>query len=144
MIHDLTVPRVAQAPNDGSGNAQFGAITRADAAALKVMGDGNNVPGHVFTTDDNAPRLPNRSDHFPDIQTNTVGFPVSIGTFNAQQQSDIHAYWKFNRGTDGTFPAYEPPFTGGIPGTFQAGQVDALNSVVPGSGPAARTTHGFW
>jgi len=61
---------------------------------------------------------------------------VSIGTFNAQQQSGIHAYWEFDRGTDWTFPAYELPFTGGIPGTFQAGQVDALNSVVPGSGPA--------
>src|SRR5262249_54927912 len=83
---------------DGSGNAQFGTITAADAAALKAMGDGNNVPGHVFTTDGNAPHLPDPSDHFPDTQTNTVGFPVSIGTFNAQQQSDIHAYWEFNRG----------------------------------------------
>jgi len=61
---------------------------------------------------------------------------VSIGTFNAQQQSDIHAYWEFNPGTDWVFPHYELPFTGGIPGTFDAGQVGALQSIVPGSGPS--------
>jgi hypothetical protein len=136
MIHDITVPQVALPRNEGSGNARFGTITGADAAALKALGTGNNVPGHIFTTDGNAPHLPSLSDRFPDIQTNTVGFPVSIGTFNAQQQSDIHAYWEFNRGTDWTFPAYELPFTGGIAGTFEAGQVDAVNSVVPGSGPS--------
>ena len=136
MIHDITVPQVAPPRNDGSGNAQFGTITAADAAALKAMGSGNNVRGNIFTTDGNAVRLPSPSDHFPDVQTNTVGFPVSIGDFNAQQQSDIHAYWEFNRGTDWTFPAYELPFTGGIPGTFEAGQVGALSSVVPGSGPS--------
>ena len=136
MIHDITVPQVAPPRNDGSGNAQFGTITAADAAALKAMGSGNDVPGNIFTTDGNAVHLPSLSDHFPDVQTNTVGFPVSIGDFNAQQQSDIHAYWEFNRGTDWTFPAYELPFTGGIPGTFEAGQVGALSSVVPGSGPS--------
>ena len=136
MIHDLVVPPVAPARADGSGNAQFGTMTAADAAALKAIGTGNNVPGNTFTTDGNAVRLPSLQDHFPDIQTNTVGFPVSLGTLNAQQQSDVHAYWEFNRGTDWTFPAYELPFTGGIPGTFDAGQVGALSSVVPGSGPA--------
>ena len=136
MIHDITVPQVAPPRNDGSGNAQFGTITAADAAALKAMGSGNNVRGNIFTTDGNAVHLPSPSDHFPDVQTNTVGFPVSIGDFNAQQQSDIHAYWEFNRGTDWTFPAYELPFTGGIPGTFEAGQVGALSSIVPGSGPS--------
>jgi len=135
MIHDITVPEVAPPRKDGSG-AQFRTITKADAAALRAMGKHNNVPGNIFTTDGNAPHLPSVSDHFPDIQTNTVGFPVSLGTFNAQQQSDVHAYWEFNPGTDWTFPAYELPFTGGIPSSFQDGQVDALNSVVPGSGPA--------
>lgn len=134
MIHDITVPDVAPPRKDGSG-AQFGTITEADAAALRAMGKHNNVPGNIFTTDGNAPHLPAASDHFPDIQTNTVGFPVSLGTFNAHQQSDVHAYWEFNRETDWTFPAYELPFTGGIPPSFQDGQVDALNSVVPGSGP---------
>src|SRR5215467_11938857 len=76
------------------------------------------------------------SAHFPDIQTNTIGFPVSLGTFNAQQQSDVHAYWEFNHGTDWSFPTYELPFTGGIPPSFQDGQVGALSSVVPGSGPS--------
>ena len=135
MIHDISVPAVAPPRKDGSG-AQFGTLTAADAAALRAMGKHNNVPGNLFTTDGNAPHLPAATDHFPDIQTNTVGFPVSLGTFNAQQQSDVHAYWEFNRDTDWTFPSYELPFTGGIPPSFQNGQVDALNSVVPGSGPA--------
>lgn len=136
MIHDLVVPTVAPPRNDGSGNAQFGTITAEDAAALKAMGSGNNIPGNTFTVDGNTAHLPSVQDHFPDIQTNTVGFPVSLGTFNAQQQSDVHAYWEFNHGTDWSFPTYELPFTGGIPPTFQNGQVGALSSVVPGSGPA--------
>jgi hypothetical protein len=79
MIHDITVPQVAPPRSDGSGNAQFGTITAADASALKALGSGNNVPGNIFTTDGNAVHLPSPSDHFPDVQTNTVGFPVSIG-----------------------------------------------------------------
>ncbi len=135
MIHDLVVPPIAPARADRSGNAQFGTITAADAAGLRAIGTGNNVPGNIFTLDGTRAHLPSPQDHFPDVQSNTVGFPVSLGTFNAQQQSDVHAYWEFNRGTDWTFPAYELPFTGGIPGTFDAGQVGALSSVVPGSGP---------
>jgi len=134
LIHDLRVPGVALARSDES--AQFGTVTPGDAATLRTMGSGNNVPGAYFTVDGNAPRFPSATDHFPDIQTNLVGFPVSNGTFNAQQQSDIHAYWEFNPGTNWTFPAYELPFTGGIPGTFIAGQVGALSSIVPGPGPA--------
>ncbi len=136
MIHDLVVPPVAPPRGDVSGNAQFGTITADDAAALKALGNGNNVPGNIFTVDGNAPHLPSLQDHFPDIQTNTVSFPVSLGTFNAQQQSDVHAYWEFNHGTDWSFPTYELPFTGGIPPSFQNGQVGALSSVVPGSGPS--------
>ena len=136
MIHDLVVPQVAPPRSDGSGNAQFGTITAGDASALKGLGSGNNVPGNIFTVDGNAPHLPSAQDHFPDIQTNTVAFPVSLGTFNAHQQSDVHAYWEFNHGTDWSFPTYELPFTGGIPPSFQDGQVGALSSVVPGSGPA--------
>ena len=117
----------------------FQASRNSSIAAIKsdtLKNEPHNVPGAIFTTDGNKVHVPSPEDHFPDIQTNTVGFPVSLGTFNAQQQSDIHAYWEFNRGTDWTFPAHELPFTGGIPPSFQDGQVDALNSVVPGSGPA--------
>ena len=70
----------------------------------------------------------------PPIPGNTVGFSVSTGTFNAQQQSDVHAYWEFNRGTNWVFPHYELPFTGGLPGTFPGLQY-GLQSVIPGSGP---------
>ena len=134
MIHDLRVPRMA--PPRASGRAQYGTITPDDAAAIRALGSHDNVPGNFFTADGNAPHLPSATDHFPDRQTNLVAFPVSIGAFNAQQQSDIHAYWEFNPGTDWVFPHYELPFTGGIPGTFDAGQVGALQSIVPGSGPS--------
>src|SRR5215472_7277916 len=134
MIHDLKVPRVA-APRS-NGRAQYGTITPEDAAAIRARGAHNNVPGNFFTVDGNAPRLPSPSDHFPDKKSNLVPFPVSLGTFNAQQQTDIHAYWEFNHGTDWSFPTYELPFTGGIPPSFQNGQVGALSSVVPGSGPS--------
>ena len=134
MIHDLRVPRVA--PPRTNGRAQYGTITPEDAAAIRALGIHNNLPGNFFTVDGNAPRFPSANDHFPDRQTNVVSFPVSIGTFNAQQQSDIHAYWEFNPGTNWVFPHYELPFTGGIPGTFEAGRIGALQSIVPGSGPS--------
>lgn len=134
MIHDLQVPRVA--PPRTNGRAQYGTITPEDAAAIRAPGIHNNLPGNFFTVDGNAPRFPSANDHFPDRQTNVVSFPVSIGTFNAQQQSDIHAYWEFNPGTNWVFPHYELPFTGGIPGTFEAGRIGARQSIVPGSGPS--------
>jgi hypothetical protein len=127
LTHDLRVPPVATPHTDA--RAKFGTITLADSAALANMGTGNNVPGHFFTLDGNAPRFSSGS-----IPGNTVAFSVSIGTFNAQQQSDVHAYWEFNRGTNWIFPHYELPFTGGFPGTFPALQF-GLQSVIPGSGP---------
>jgi len=127
MLHDLRVPPVAAPLADG--RAQFGTMTPADAAALAARGTGNNVPGRFFTLDGNAVRFSSAT-----IPGNTVGFSVSTGTFNAQQQSDVHAYWEFNRGTNWVFPHYELPFTGGLPGTFPGLQY-ALQSVIPGSGP---------
>ncbi len=59
-----------------------------------------------------------------------------MGAWNALQQSDAHAYWEFNQYTDWTPPTYELPFTGGIPGTFEAGRIGARQSIVPGSGPS--------
>jgi len=68
-------------------------------------------------------------------KSNHVPFPVSFGTFNAQQQSDIHAYWEFNPSTNWVFPHYELPFTGGVPTTFAAGMQYAVQSVIAGDGP---------
>jgi hypothetical protein len=127
MMHDLRVPPIAAPLADG--RAQFGTMTAADAAALAAMGSGNNAPGRFFTLDGNAVRFSSGT-----IPGNTLGFSVSTGTFNAQQQSDVHAYWEFNRGTDWIFPHYELPFTGGLPGTFPGLQY-GLQSVIPGSGP---------
>lgn len=136
MIRDLTVPEIAAPRSDGSGNAQYNTMTAADAAAVSAMGTGNNVPGNIFTFDGNEVRLPSASDEFPNSQGNTAPFPVSMGSYNALQQSDVHSYWEFNEGTNWVFPHFELPFTGGIPGTFGAGMQYQVSSLVPGSGPA--------
>jgi hypothetical protein len=134
MIHDLVVARVAAPGSDG--HAQFGTITKADAAALQTIGDGANVPNNFFTTDGKPPRFPSANDHFPDSQSNLVWFAVSVGTFNGLQVNDAHAYWEFNPGTDWVFPVYELPFTGvGFPGPFKAEPPGGFSSVVPGPGP---------
>jgi hypothetical protein len=141
MIHDVTVPDVATPRPDG--HAQFGKITRNDAAILVRIGTGNNTPGNLFTIDGQAPRFPSAGDHFPDKQTNVVPLHVSMGTYNAMQQSDTHAYWEFNYlGTNWVHPLYELPFTGGFPDdfgkaadAFQDGEIGKLQSIVPGPGP---------
>lgn len=147
MIHDVVVPPVASPRSDG--HAQFGTITAADAAALAKMGSGHNVPGNAFTTDGKAVRLPSETDHFPDIQTNVVPLQLSMGAYNAMQQSDVHSYWEFNYTTNWVHPLYELPFThGGFPGHAQdaataGGDGDPEDneidpqcpSIVPGSGP---------
>jgi hypothetical protein len=135
MIHDLRVAPVREKPR-ADGHAQFGTILPADAALLKANGSGNNVPGSIFTTDGNAVHFPSPADHFPDKQTNVVPIQLSMGAWNTLQQSDGHAYWEFNYTTNWIHPLYELPFTGGIPGTFRAGLVGALQSIVPGSGPS--------
>ena len=141
IISDIRVPRIA--PPRPDGTAQFGTITRADFNAIAARGSGNNSGiGNIFTVDGNAPRTGSAGDVFSDAarQPNTVPHPVSMGAFNAQQQSDVHAYWEFNRSTNWIFPHYELPFTGGVPGTFDAGlqyeNLRNLQSVIPGSGPA--------
>jgi hypothetical protein len=145
MIHDLTVPNVAALPRP-DGHAQFGTILPADDAILEQMGTGNNVPGATFTTDGNAVRLPSASDHFPDVQSNTVPIQVSMGAYNCLQQSDCHAYWEFNyQGTNWVHPLYELPFTGGFPDNFgeapdvfEDGEIGRTLSLVPGPGPAGQ------
>jgi hypothetical protein len=141
MIHDITVPPIA-APR-GDGHAQFGTITDRDAAILKKMGTGNNVPGNIFTVDGRDPRFPSPSDHFPDVQSNVVPLHESMGAYNSMQQSDVHSYWEFNYlGTNWIHPLYELPFTGGFPDNFgqppeafEDGEIGKLQSIVPGSGP---------
>jgi len=134
MIHDLEVPSIGGTRPDG--HAQFGTMTQADADAVAALGDGNDVPGHVFTVDGNAVRFPSASDHFPDTVTNVVPIQVSMGAYNCLQQADCHAYWEFNQYTDWVFPQYELPFTGGFGDAFAQGRVGFLSSIVPGSGPS--------
>jgi len=134
MIHDLRVAPVG--PPLTGGRAQFGMITPSDAAALQARGSHHNVPGEIFTVDGNQVHFPSSADHFPDRQTNVVPIQLSMGAWNTLQESDGHAYWEFNYTTNWIHPLYELPFTGGIHGTFEAGQIGALQSIVPGSGPA--------
>lgn len=147
MIHDVVVPPVADPRSDG--HAQFGKMTAADASALASQGSSNNVPGNLFTMDGNAPRFPSASDVFPTNatlsssitnlfptnQSNLVPLFLSMGAYNSLQQSDAHSYWEFNQYTDWIHPQYELPFTGGIPGTFEAGQIGAMQSIIPGPRP---------
>ncbi len=137
MIQDIDVPSIAHPRPDGT--AQFDTITPADAAALAAMGAGNNTPGHFFTVDGNAPHFPSAGDIFPDSGKNTIAHPVSMGSYNALQQSDVHSYWEFNAGTNWVFPHYEIIFSGGVPGTYAAGlqyeNLRNLQTVIPGSGP---------
>jgi hypothetical protein len=133
MIHDLDVAPVGPARADG--HASFGMLLQADADRIRAMGTHNNVLGHLFTTDGRAVRLPSQADRFPDVQGNTVSLFLSMGAYNAMQQSDVHSYWEFNYTTDWVFPLYELPNTGGTPGTFEQGDIGRRSSLVPGSGP---------
>jgi hypothetical protein len=140
MIHDL---RVAPVDKEAKDHPAFGSITTADAAALAAMGSGNNVPGNFFTVDGNAVHLPSPSDHFPDKVSNVVPIQLSMGAYNALQQSDAHNYWEFNYQTNWIHPLYELPFAGGFPDhsptqpadTFQDGEIGRLQSIVPGNEP---------
>ncbi len=136
MIHDLEVPPVAPPREDG--HAQFGTMTSEDAEAVAALGGQHNKPGRLFTMDGEAPHFPCENDHFPDRRTNLVPVQLSMGAYNSLQQSDAHSYWEFNQYTDWVFPLYELPFTGGVPGTFPAGSIGALQSIVPGDGPAGQ------
>jgi hypothetical protein len=135
MLHDLTVAPVGAPRADG--HARFGTILQADADALAALGNGNDrTAGHLFTTDGRPARFPAETDRFPDVQSNLVPVFVSMGAYNALQQSDVHSYWEFNYTTNWVFPLYELPFTGGIPGTFESGRLGDLKDLVPGSGPS--------
>jgi len=135
MIHDLTVPDAA--PPRADGHAQFGKLLDADKNALLAMGHNHNQPGAIFTLDGNPVRFPSASDHFPDVQTNVVPIQESMGAYNAMQQSDVHSYWEFNyEGTNWIHPLYELPFTGGMPPSFENGDLGKILSIVPGPGPS--------
>jgi hypothetical protein len=134
MIHDVHVPAVAMPSKDG--RPQFGTITASDAKALFAMGAHYNVPGNLFTLDGDAPHFPAPGDRWPNKQTNVLPIQLSMGAMNCLQQTDCHGYWEFNYQTNWIHPLYELPFTGGLSGSFEAGRVGELSTLVPGSGPA--------
>lgn len=136
LIHDLTIPSVRAARSDG--HAPFGHITQADADLLRAMGAGHNVPGKTFTTDGGEVGI--------QVKQNTVAIPVSLGAWNTLQGEDGHAYWELNEYTNFSFPFYELLGTGGMPGSYDAGEQYGplgdvgpnVDSRVPGSGPRGR------
>src|SRR5881628_25031 len=88
MIHDLRVAPVAAArPN---GHAQFGTILQVDADQLLAMGTGNNVFGHLFTTDGGSVRFPSESDRFPDVHGNLVPIYLSMGDRKSTRLNSSH------------------------------------------------------
>jgi hypothetical protein len=142
MIHDLEVVDVD--PSPVNGHPAFGKITAADAAFLAGMGTlthNNAVPGNTFTVDGEAPHFPRPADRFPDQVTNVVPLQLSMGAYNALQQSDAHSYWEFNYTTNWIHPLYELPFAGGFPDhaatdpadTFENGEIGLGQSIVPGN-----------
>ena len=79
------------------------------------------------------------------MQANVAPIHLSMGAYNCLQQTDCHAYWEFNYTTNWVHPLYELPFTGGFPDklgaapdAFAHGDIGALQSIVPGSGPAGK------
>ncbi len=136
LMHDIKVPLVASARADGS--AQFGLITDQDAQALKRMGNGNNIPGNLFTMDGNAPRFPSAKDHFPDEQSNLVPVQISAGVFNAVGETDVHGYRMFTNNHNWSYPVYELPFTGGLPKVFPNNKIGDVSSLIPGSIPGGQ------
>jgi hypothetical protein len=145
MIHDLKVANIAPPERcDKHGSPPFGMITAEDAKRLAKIGP-NNVPGNLFTVDGRAPHFPSPSDHFPDRVTNVVPLHLSMGAYNAMQQSDVHSYWEFNYTTNWIHPLYELPFAGGFPDhsptqpadTYADGEICARQSMVPGNSPAS-------
>lgn len=134
MIHDLRVADSAPAMKDG--HAQFGELTAADLHRVEQIGAGHNTPGRFFTVDGKDARFPSESDQFPQMQGNVVPLFLSMGAYNALQQTDVHSYWEFNYQTNWVFPLYELPFTGGNATDFNAGQLGKRLSTIPGSGPS--------
>ena len=136
MIHDLTVPASRRRAPDG--HAQFGTITAGRRRRARGDGRAATTTARRDLHDRRQRRAASRarSDHFPDVQTNVVPIQLSMGAYNALQQSDAHAYWEFNYTTNWIHPLYELPFTGGIPGSVR-GRPDRRAPVDrPGPGPS--------
>ena len=117
MIHDLQSLQLSTPRADG--HAQFGTITAARCRDPATMGTGNNVPGHIFTVDGNAPHLPSAIDHFPDDRPTSSRFNCEHGRLQCLQQSGRPCLLGVQlSGTNWIHPLYELPFTGGFPDNF--------------------------
>ena len=142
MIHDLRVAPVA--PPDGRATPRSARSPPRTPQILRRNGDRQQRPAATSSPSTARRRTSRaRAITFPDHVTNVVPIQLSMGAYNALQQSDAHSYWEFNYTTNWIHPLYELPFTGGFPDTsptqpadtFQDGEIGALQSIVPGDGP---------
>ena len=100
------------------------------------MGHGNNVAAATSSPSTARRRSSRaRATTSPTGVTNVVPIQLSMGAYNALQQSDAHAYWEFNYTTNWIHPLYELPFTGGFPDrlatepadTFEDGEIGSCS-----------------
>ena len=118
----------------------FGTITEADADGDRShRRSSQRSRGDLHDRWRRRRACPTPPTTFPTVQSNLVPLQLSLGAYNCLQQSDCHSYWELNEYTNWVFPLYEIPYTGGIAGTFEAGRIGAVLSIVPGSGPSGVT-----
>jgi len=70
--------------------SSHGSVTTTTSPARHSPPDGKDV------------HLPAATDHWPDRVSNTVPVQLSLGAYNATQQSDLHSYWELNQYTNWT------------------------------------------
>ena len=113
-------PRPARRAGRGAGRTtatpQFGTITAEDAKRpARRWAPATTCPGNYLHRRRQGAALAEPERSLPERVTNVVPLQLSMGAYNALQQSDAHNYWEFNYTTNWIHPLYELPFTGGFP-----------------------------
>jgi hypothetical protein len=113
LVHDLKVPPVADAQGrpiqiaPGAGSVTTSLITQADADRLAEMGEGENVPGQLFTVDGLPPKNGTLGQTTSGGEANVLSVFVSLGTWNALRGEDAHAYFRLDQQTNWVAPPNE-------------------------------------
>lgn len=113
LVHDLKVPPVADAEGQpihvapGAGSVTTSLLTQADADRLAEMGEGENVPGNLFTVDGLPPKNGTLGQTTTSGEANVISVFVSLGTWNALRGEDAHAYFRLDAHTNWVAPSNE-------------------------------------
>ena len=140
MIHDLRVAAGRAARHDGPRAVRHD-HRRGRRAARRDGHRQQRAGPHLHRRRQGAARAePERS--LPGQVTNVVSLQLSMGAYNALQQTDAHSYWEFNYTTNWIHPLYELPFTGGFPDSsrpsrrhLRTARSACCQSIVPGNEP---------